>query len=325
MMFDIYGTLGPACADRETLSAMFSHGMTGMRLNLSHITLENAADTIMIFYEAARDAHVMPKLLIDMQGPEVRIGDIEEMELLEGDSVSLGGDIPVPDYVIAGLREHDEVLLDDGKILLEAQSISEGSARMRVVRGGLLSSKKSLAVVGRDIPSPTLTATDIENLKNAMRFGVTGVMQPFVRDRHDLEVLRQTMEECGCGDLEIFAKIENMRGVEHLREFFDIADHIVIARGDLGNAMPLWELPGVQKHISRVCREAGVPFMVVTQMLESMTHCAVPTRAEVSDIYNAVLDGAGSIMVTGETAVGKYPVEVIKYLTNTAREALNNR
>jgi len=322
MMFDIYGTLGPACADRETLSAMFSHGMTGMRLNLSHITLENAADTIMVFYEAAREAHVMPKLLIDMQGPEVRIGSISDRKLTEEEKVVLGEDIPVPQFVFSSLKEHDEVLLNDGKILLETLTVSENSALMRVVRGGLISSRKSLAIVGRDIPSPTLTATDMENLKNAMRFGVTGVMQPFVRDRNDLKVLRQTMEECGCGDLEIFAKIENMRGVEHLREFFDIADHIVIARGDLGNAVPLWELPGVQKHISRVCREAGVPFMVVTQMLESMQHCAVPTRAEVSDIYNAVLDGAGSVMVTGETAVGEYPVEVIRYLANTVREAL---
>jgi pyruvate kinase len=129
------------------------------------------------------------------------------------------------------------------------------------------------------------------------------------------------MDEAGCGHLRLFAKIENREGMEKLPELIEVCDEIVIARGDLGNAMPLWELPAAQKIIAARCRAAGRDFMVVTQMLASMEHSPVPTRAEVGDIFNAVLDGAASVMVTGETAVGEYPVETIRYLVKAAREA----
>ncbi|MDD5833211.1 MAG: pyruvate kinase, partial [Clostridiales bacterium] len=154
------------------------------------------------------------------------------------------------------------------------------------------------------------------------RLGVTGIMQPFVRSREDLEAVRAELKRAGADRLRLFAKIENQEGIARLGELLPVCDEIVIARGDLGNSMPLWELPGIQKHISYMCRAAGRDFMVVTQMLYSMEHSPVPTRAEVSDIFNAVLDGAASVMVTGETASGEYPVEVIRYLTNTVREAV---
>ena len=146
-------------------------------------------------------------------------------------------------------------------------------------------------------------------------------MQPFVRSREDLIEVRRALEEAGCPEIRLFAKIENRAGVERLPELIPCCDEIVIARGDLGNAMELWELPAVQKYIAAACRAAGRDFMVVTQMLDSMTHRQVPTRAEVSDIFNAVLDGAASVMVTGETAAGEYPALAIRYLARTAREA----
>ena len=148
------------------------------------------------------------------------------------------------------------------------------------------------------------------------------MMLPFVRGKADILALRSALEQADAADIRIFAKIENMAGVRALPEFLHLADEIVIARGDLGNAMPLWELPRCQKQLSAVCRAAGVPFMVVTQMLDSMCSRAVPTRAEVSDIYNAVADGASSVMLTGETAAGQYPVEAMEYLVRTARTAL---
>lgn len=138
----------------------------------------------------------------------------------------------------------------------------------------------------------------------------------------DIRTLRRALEQAGAGQIRIFAKIENLAGVQALPEFLPLVDEVVIARGDLGNAMPLWELPRCQKQLSAVCRSAGVPFMVVTQMLDSMCSRAVPTRAEVSDIYNAVSDGASSVMLTGETAAGQYPVEAMEYLVRTARTAL---
>ena len=146
-------------------------------------------------------------------------------------------------------------------------------------------------------------------------------MLPFVRSAEDLIELRQELQEADAGELEVFAKIENLEGVAHLEELLPFADQIVVARGDLGNSMPLWELPVVQAKIAETCRLAGKPFLIVTQMLASMEEHPFPTRAEVSDIFRAVSEGAASVMVTGETAVGKYPAEAIRYLVNTVRAA----
>ena len=332
----IYGTIGPACLDASTLRQMFEAGMTGMRLNLSHISLRDASDMIELYHKASAEAGIVkPDLLIDMQGPELRIGSLQEPPLLEtGDKVILGeGGIPVPDVILPYLAAGQSVLMDDGKILLEVISAPpEGPARedagspacvCKVLRGGRLESRKSIALPGREIRTPVLTKQDRENLKNAPDYGVTGIMQPFVRSREDLVEVRKAMEESGCGHLSLLAKIENMSGVRRIRDYLDLADEIVIARGDLGNSMPLWELPRVQKELAEICSKNNMPFMVVTQMLASMETRPVPTRAEVSDIFHAVTDGASSIMVTGETAVGKYPVEVIRYLANTAHQALD--
>lgn len=318
-MPDIYGTLGPSCADADVLEKMILNGMTGVRLNLSHVTLRSAAPQIEALREAERRCGKTVKLLIDMQGPELRIGRMPEpVVLTEGETVQLiDGPIPLPETVFSFLGEGQEILLDDGKLLLRADS----GNRAEILRGGTLSGRKSVALPGADICPPTMTEADIINIRDANAFGVTGVMQPFVRSASDLNAVRKALSENGGEEIRLFAKIENLDGVEHFDELIPECDEIVIARGDLGNAVPLWELPALQKHIAAKCREAGKPFMVVTQMLASMEHSPVPTRAEVSDIYNAVLDGASSVMVTGETAVGDYPAEVIKYLSNTAREA----
>ena len=322
-MTEIYGTLGPACSGADVLEKMLGNGMTGVRLNLSHITLEDAAPQIAALREAEASCGVKAKLLIDMQGPELRIPALKgPVQLEAGDTVTLGeGGIPVPQMIEDFLKPLQEVLVDDGKLLLRVTEKLPHGARAEVLRGGLLRGRKSIALPGSDIYPPTMTEQDLKNISAAKKYGVTGVMQPFVRGRKDLEIVRRALDEAGCGDIRIFAKIENMQGVSNLDELMPECDEIVIARGDLGNAMPLWELPGVQKRISAKCTAAGKPFMVVTQMLMSMETSPVPTRAEVSDIYNAVIDGASSVMVTGETAVGKYPAEVIKYLANTAKEA----
>ncbi len=218
------------------------------------------------------------------------------------------------------------MLLDDGKLLLKA--VGAGKAGMpgksvwcRVLRGGTIKPRKSIALPGVKLKLPVLTDSDRENIRCARSHGVTGVMLPFVRSAEDLKELRRELQEAGAGELEVFAKIENMEGASHLEELLPFADQIVIARGDLGNSMPLWELPVVQAEIARACRLAGKPFLVVTQMLASMEEHPFPTRAEVSDIFRAVSEGAASVMVTGETAVGKYPAETIRFLANTVKAA----
>ena len=321
----IYGTLGPACRDPETLRAMFREGMDGVRLNLSHTSLEAAAELIGALREAARSCGVTPELLIDLQGPELRIGSLAApVRLVEGERVPAEA-LPFPPAVTEALSRAaagQELLLDDGKLLLRTEVPGpDGALWLRVIRGGLLESRKSVALPGCELRTPALTEADREQLRRAKAFGVSAVMQPFVRGREDLEEVQEALQEAGCPGLRLLAKIENRAGVEKLEELIPCCDEIVIARGDLGNAMELWELPGVQKRIAAACRAAGRDFMVVTQMLDSMTHRQVPTRAEVSDIFNAVLDGAASVMVTGETAAGDYPALTIRYLARTAREA----
>ncbi len=321
---EYYGTLGPSCQDAETLSALFREGMTGIRLNLSHVGLDRCAEWLDHLRQAAQEATAHPQLLIDLQGPELRIGLLDEpVRLQEGGITQLGGGgIPVPEILLRALSPGAELLLDDGMLLLRTERCTGEMAFCTILRGGVLRSRKSIAAPGLRLHPPTLTDSDYQNLKLAKQCGVTGVMLPFVRDAEDLLTLRQALSAVGAPEIQIFAKLENCTGLICLPELLPHADQIVIARGDLGNHMPLWELPAAQKDAAAACRRAGRPFMVVTQLLYSMHQAAVPTRAEVSDIFNAVLDGASALMLTGETAVGAYPVEAMRYLVKTAGQAL---
>lgn len=328
---EYYGTLGPACGSVRTLKEMLAAGMTGVRLNLSHGDLEENGHWIRMVQEAGRELRSQVQILMDLRGPELRLGKFkEEIQAEEGSGLILGdGGLPVPEEALAYMCPGDRILIDDGKVELETEAGAAPSASgcrimARVVRGGLIRSGKSLAIEGKAVPMPTLTESDRKNIRAAVSYGITGVMLPFVRNKEDLLALREALKEAGAGEIQVFAKIENMQGVEAIKELLPYCDHVVIARGDLGNAMPLWKLPGVQKRLARECREVGKPFMVVTQMLDSMHERAVPTRAEVLDIYNAVLDGASSLMLTGETAAGSYPVQAVEYLVNTGEEALRD-
>ena len=195
-MVEIYGTLGPACASTEILEEMFRAGMTGMRLNLSHVSLPNAAEQVEAFHTAAARAGLSPKLLIDMQGPELRVGALADPMPLElGQEIKLGGDgIPMPAEVLEKLKPGQEILLNDGKLLLQ---VTEGKSMAKVLRGGLLQSRKSIALPGLRVTLPALTEADLANLSRAKEYGVTGVMQPFVRSREDLETVRTALNAVG--------------------------------------------------------------------------------------------------------------------------------
>lgn len=298
----LYGTLGPACADTDTLRALLRAGMRGVRLNLSHGPLAERAPWLESLRRAETAEGVSCDLLIDLQGPELRVGAIPApLTLREGDTLTLGEAFPVPPILTGNLQDGDELLLDDGTLSLRV--LDARAMTCRVERGGVLRSRKSLAVAGRELPASALTEMDMENLSRAREYGVTALMQPFVR---------------GAQELKIFAKIENMTGLHRLDEILPLADVVVIARGDLGNAMPLWELPRAQTLIASKCRAAKRPFMVSTQMLHSMHHAAVPTRAEVTDVYQAARSGADYLLLTGETAVGEYPVEAMTYFAKIA-------
>ena len=327
MSVKIFGTIGPSCDNSEILCKMFEAGMTGIRINLSHVMLADCSESISRIHNAAKAAGVTPEILIDMQGPELRIGRFQSlMHLDNGDTSFIGAKgIPLDRNILEHLDNGTEILFDDGKLLAEVISKESDYCEIRIKRGGVLTQRKSITVVGKDIMLPALTHIDIANLQVARGLGITGIMQPFVRSRDDLMAVHKALEENGCRNLKVFAKIENQAGIDNVKTFSGACDEVVIARGDLGNSMPLWELPRVQKHISKICNRNDMPFMVVTQMLSSMENSEVPTRAEISDIFNAVIDGASSVMVTGETAIGKFPVEVMRFLSNTVKEAVEYR
>ncbi len=323
---DYYATLGSPCARRDVMDQLFQAGMTGIRVNLSHTSLSKCAPLLdEVYWPAARQAgRETAHLILDLQGPELRVGELPRpVQLREGDEILLGdGGIPVPQSILLSARPGQQLSIDDGALLLEVRRSAPSVLLCRVVRGGPLLSRKSLSLLGTEVDTPTLTPDDLDNLKQAGQLGVTHILQPFVRSRRDIEILRRTLDELGLDRVWIMAKIENRQGLDHLDEIMEEANQICIARGDLGNSIPLWKLPAIQKDIAARCRERKKPFCLVTQLLWSMEQRPVPTRAEVCDIYNGVLDGASSLMLTGETAAGKWPVQALRYLVRTAEEAL---
>lgn len=313
-----YATLGPSCCDAAALSALLRRGVTGFRLNLSHTPLAARTDWVAALHEAERKTGLRAQLMIDLRGPEVRIGSLPApLPLAEGAAVTLGADIPADGDVLDALRPGMTVLLDDGAMAL---TVVDGGV-CRVTRGGTLTGHKSLTLEGVDLRRLALCEADLADLSQAAALGVNAVMQPFVRSADDLRVVRQTMAENGLADAELFAKVENQPGLDALPDWLALCDVVTIARGDLGSSLPLERLPAAQKHIAALCRSRGKPFLVVTQLLHSMIDHPSPTRAEVLDIYNAVLDGADCLMLTGETAQGRYPLESADWLIRVAQEA----
>ena len=334
-MIQIYGTIGPNCRTQDIFESMLHEGMNGIRLNLSHGSLQLNSSVIRAYADACRTLHVPQCIMIDLHGPEQRVGVLEQPIVLQpGDYVKLQLEdyredmpfLPLPAPILHALSPEDRLLIHDGSISLQVCSVPENTSAQttglfcRTLRGGTVKSNLSVKIEGKEIYGPVLTEEDLANLKAAKSLGITSVMQPFVRSGKDIQLVRSALHEYGI-HAKIFAKIESLEGYNHLDSIIRESDVIVIARGDLGQAVSLWALPVLQKKIAAQCRACKKPFMVVTQMLESMISSPVPTRAEVSDIFNAVLDGASYLMVTGETAVGQYPDLVIHYLKKTTAEA----
>ncbi len=320
----IYGTLGPACSNRLILADMIGSGMNGIRLNLSHGMLESFGQAINELRAAEKACSTTVELVIDMEGPELRIGNIPEPIVLNvDDKIALGRDIPLKQIVLDQLEIGMICRLDDGKIELEIVEQTDNDYICRVIRGGTLLPRKSFAVPGHKIQVPLLTQNDISNLIEAKNIGVNAILQPFVRCASDVFDVKNKLQELGCADIEVIAKIEDINGLNNSDEIIAAADRVLFARGDLGNCMDMWLLPGHQKTVAQKCAASGRPLIIATQLLASMENAAVPTRAEMNDILNSVLDGADGLMLTGETAAGKYPVEAIKYLTQCAKQALS--
>ena len=326
-------TLGPASESENTLREMIKAGMNVARFNFSHGSHEEHQKRLDVVKKLRKELDVPLATLLDTKGPEIRLGKLKDGKavLQEGNPFVLTTEDLLGDDTIVSITfkdlprdvsKGDHILIDDGLIELLVEKVEDTRISCVVLNGGPISDRKGVNVPNVDLSMPYLSDKDRDDIRFGIKAGFDFIAASFVRTAEDVMEIRKILAEKGGEDIKIISKIENMQGVEAIKELLPYCDHVVIARGDLGNAMPLWKLPGVQKRLARECREAGKPFMVVTQMLDSMCSRAVPTRAEVSDIYNAVSDGASSVMLTGETAAGQYPVEAMEYLVRTARTAL---
>ncbi len=323
----IVATLGPASATTDRLRELIAAGVDAVRLNLSHGKHEEHAERAWLVREIAAEVGKPVALIADLQGPKLRIGDLPEpIVLTKGEQIVVcaeeaasNGDLPVAPAVISDvLQPGHDVLIDDGLVRLRVDEVSGGRARCAVIVGGPVSSHKGVNLPGVPIPIPSITRKDAADLEFALATGVDFVALSFVRSAADVRDLRALIEQAG-SHAHVIAKIEKAEAIDVLDDVLTETDAVMVARGDLGVEIGAALVPLLQKRIIAAARERGKPVITATQMLESMIHAPEPTRAEASDVANAILDGTSAVMLSGETAVGDYPVEAVAYMDRIAR------
>lgn len=322
----ILATLGPASSDPATIRALWEAGANVFRLNFSHGSYDDHRARYDTIRALEREVYQPIGILMDLQGPKLRVGTFAAgsvilkpgaMFRLDLDP-ALGDEarapLPHPE-ILRALEPGTDLLLDDGRIRLKVQSCSPEFAETVVVNGGKLSNNKGVNVPGVVLPLSAMTEKDRRDLEFGLELGVDWVALSFVQSPDDVAELRQHVgNRAG-----IMAKLEKPAAIERLEEIVDLADAIMVARGDLGVELPPEQVPSVQKRIVRACRQAGKPVVVATQMLESMIQAPTPTRAEASDVATAIYDGADAVMLSGETAAGNYPVEAVAIMNRIIR------
>jgi pyruvate kinase len=329
----IVATLGPASWDSETIAALAGAGADAFRINFSHGTGEEHRALIRRVHAVAAELGQPLTILADLQGPRIRLGafaDGEPILLRTEDELTLVTDVEHPGVpgrvgvsyarLAEEVRPGEHVLLDDGNIELEVIDVAPGEVRTRVLVGGVLRQHKGVNLPGTEVSAPSLGKKDLADLALALEEGVDFVALSFVRSADEIERLRARIAESGRGaEVEVIAKIERREGVERIDEIIEAADGIMVARGDMGVELGADAVPGIQKRIIRLCIEAAKPVITATQMLESMISTPRPTRAEASDVANAIHDGTSALMLSAETAAGRYPVEVVAMMDRIAR------
>ncbi|MCX8184622.1 MAG: pyruvate kinase [Sulfolobales archaeon] len=334
MNVKIIASLGPASSSNDVVSRMVSAGASGFRVNFAHGDRGSWSQYVRIVrdVEASSDAYVA--LIGDLSGPSLRLGKLgESIEVKKGSIVRFTlstksetredvVEVPVeiPRKVIEELSEGDVVLMSDGKISFSVIEVGDTHFDAVAQTDSTLSSRKAFTVRGREFDLPIVGKKDLEDLKFACSEGFDYIGLSYVRSPDDVSYVRRLVDKMNCG-LSILSKIETLSALRNLDLIIEESDGVVIARGDLGMNIGLEEIPSIQKKIVKKSREYGKPVIVATQLLESMVENPVPTRAEVVDVYEAVQIGVDALMVTGETAVGRYPVEVVKWLSKIAKVA----
>ncbi len=322
----ILATIGPATDSKDKLEALIDAGCNAFRLNFSHGNPDYFEKVFNSINDLCISKSLPIPILIDLQGPKIRIGELEkpEIEIFDGNKIEITNEkvigtaqkistsyFPLPVDAEVG----DKILIDDGLINLKVISKTKISVICEVVNGGILRPKKGMNLPGMKLSSPSVTELDLANLEFALKHRVDFIALSFVRKASDIYDLRKWLQDRGF-DKPVIAKIEKPEAVTNFESILNAADGIMVARGDLGVELKPYDVPIIQKKIIKRCNTVGKLVITATQMIESMIHNPVPTRAEASDIANAVLDGTDVVMLSGETSVGKFPVEAVKFMNN---------
>ena len=323
----ILATLGPASSDSAMIRRLFEAGADVFRINMSHTSHDKMRELVATIRNVESSYGRPIGILVDLQGPKLRLGSFAEgaIQLKNGQSFVLDSDkapgdnsrvhLPHPE-ILAALRPGHALLLDDGKVRLIAEETSPERAVTRVVIGGKMSDRKGVSLPDTDLPVSAMTPKDRADLEAALVTGVDWIALSFVQRADDVIEAKKMIR----GRAAVMAKIEKPQAIDRLAEIIDASDALMVARGDLGVELPLERVPSLQKQMTRMARRAGKPVVVATQMLESMIQSPVPTRAEVSDVATAVYEGADAIMLSAESAAGKFPVEAVSTMNRIGEE-----
>ncbi len=321
----ILATLGPASSDIDTMYKMVKAGVNVFRINFSHSSHADAEELINNVRSLNKEHDLNIAILADLQGPKLRIGEVEEGAVLKRGDILTFSDKEVPgtsiqvymnyDRFAKDVQEGERILLDDGKLVLEITETNlTDTVKAKVIQGGPLKSRKGVNLPNTKISLPCLTEKDLEDLKVALKHEVEWIGLSFVRSSEDVKELRRIIKDQNAPS-RIISKIEKPEAVVEIDGIIEATDAIMVARGDLGVEVPMQEVPLIQKMIVNKCHKMARPVVIATQMMESMIENLTPTRAEVNDVANSVLDGADAVMLSGETSVGKHPVQVIKAMS----------
>jgi pyruvate kinase len=321
----IVATLGPATGNATAIGALLQAGTNVLRINASHGTPELRAEWIAAARKVAAKSGMPVAVLLDLQGPRIRVGDLSApRELTVGQPVvfapeelAQGDELPTTYEGLANdAKVGSRILLNDGLLSVEVTGVDAPRVRGRVVDGGILTAHKGMNLPGVQVSAPALTDKDREDVQDAVKAGVDYLALSFVRRPEDIEELRKLVP----GTIKLVAKIEKATALDNLEKIVAVSDAVMVARGDLGVELPFEQVPLVQKRLISEANHQGKPVITATQMLESMVHNPRPTRAEASDVANAILDGTDAVMLSAETAIGQYPVEAVRAMDRIIRE-----
>jgi len=323
-------TLGPSTFSKNMIWRLIRVGVNGFRLNFSHGTHEEKEKIIRIIREIEEHKKLFIPIVGDLQGPVVRVGKIGDLTVKRGDTVYLINnekgnaekkEIPIPnERLYSMIEEGDVVLIESGRVVLNVRNVLDFKIKAEVLVDGVIKSEKTLAIKNKDIPLPTLSEKDVQDVKFAVEKDLDYIGLSFVRTARDIKGLREILNSLGGENIRILSKIETRRGVENLRWIVKESDAILVARGDLAIYYDLEKIPEVQRNIVKTTRELGKPVLIATQLLDSMCENPVPSRSEVVDVVTAIREGVDALLLTGETAIGKYPVESVIWLSRIILE-----